>query len=280
MRRFRFEGRVAVITGAANGMGAALAAALAARGCHLALADIDAAGLEAVAAGLRSNEIRVTAHGLDVADPEAPAAFAGAVAREHGGAHLLFNNAGIALGGDFQRIAAEDFDALFAVNFHGLVRMTRAFLPLLQAQDEGHLVNTSSLFGLIAPAGQTAYAASKFAVRGFSDALRHELAGTSVGVTTVHPGGVATRIARRAKQPADATAAEIDAAHAISDRLLTMAPERAAAIILSGVERRRPRVLVGRDAHVAALIERLFPASYWPILSRRMGAEGRMRTSA
>ncbi|MFW6412661.1 MAG: SDR family NAD(P)-dependent oxidoreductase, partial [Oceanicaulis sp.] len=158
-----FEGATAAITGAASGIGEALADALAARGCNLALADIDAAGVEAVAARLRSNTVRVTATRLDVADPAAPAAFAEAVRRDHGGAALLFNNAGIAIGGTFDRVKPEDFDRVMAVNFHGVVAMSRAFLPLLKAEETARLVNISSIFGVIAPPGQTAYSASKFA---------------------------------------------------------------------------------------------------------------------
>lgn len=270
---FRFAGRTAAITGAASGIGAALAADLAGRGVHLALADIDAAGLAAVAGRLERPGLRVTATPLDIADADAIAAFAAEVEQRHGPVHLLFNNAGVALGGTFDRVSAKDFDWLIDINFQGVVRMTRAFLPLLRAAEEARIVNISSIFGIIAPAGQTAYSAAKFAVRGFSKALTHELAGTLVGVTTVHPGGIATAIARNARAPADATAEEIEAKQRFAAQALVMPPAQAARIILRGVERHKRRILVGRDAHAIALIERLFPVGYWQFLGRRLGSE-------
>lgn len=269
--RLNFNGMTAVITGAASGIGEALAEALASRGANLALADIDEAGVNAVADRLRSNTIKVTATRLDVADPDAPARFADQVKADHGGAALVFNNAGIAVGGEFDRVSEDDFDRVIAVNFHGVVRMSRAFLPLLKAEPAGQLVNVSSIFGIIAPPGQAAYSASKFAVRGFSMALAHELEGSSVGVSVVHPGGVNTKIAENAKIPADATEAEIAQTRAAAKAALVMAPPRAAQIILDGVERRRRRIIVGRDAHMAAQLERLFPVRYFRLMRRRLG---------
>lgn len=270
--RMDFNGRIAVITGAASGIGEALAVGLAARGAHLALADIHEDRLNSVADRLRSPERRVTAHRLDVADPEAISAYANAVRAEHGGAHLLFNNAGVALGGTFDRVADEDFEWLININFYGVVRMTRAFLPLLREADQAQIVNISSIFGIIAPAGQTAYSAAKFAVRGFSNALMHELEGTSIGVTTVHPGGVNTRIAEEARKPADITEEELAFAQKMAERGLVMPPPEAARIILKNVERRRPRVLVGRDAHSMAILERIWPVAYWNMIKRRLAA--------
>lgn len=269
MAPFRLEGRTAVITGAASGIGAALASALAMRGCNLALADIDEAALCAVAARHARNGLRVTQMTVDVAILHDINAFAKAIERDHAGADLLFNNAGVALAGLFEEIAIEDFEWLVTVNFLGVVRMTRALLPLLRRAEESRIVNVSSLFGIIAPAGQTAYAASKFAVRGFSDALRHELRGSSIGVTTVHPGGVKTDIARRAIERQKLPAAQRDNALKRSERLLRMAPEQAAETILRAVEKRKSRVLVGADAKLAAFVERLAPASYWSLLGGR-----------
>ena len=269
-KRFEFQGVTAVITGAASGIGRALADALAARGANLALADIDGSGVAAVARTLESNRIRVTATRLDVADPAAPATFAQEVKTMHGGAALLFNNAGIAVGGTFEQVRPEDFDRVMAVNFHGVVAMSRAFLPLLQAEPAGRLGNISSIFGVIAPPGQTAYSASKFAVRGFSMALAHELEGGTVGVTVVHPGGVATRIAESAKPPAGATDADIAAAKARAAAALVMPPPRAAEIILAGVERGARRVLVGRDAHTLAWMERLLPIGYMRLVKSKL----------
>ena len=253
MPHITFDGRVAIVTGAASGIGAALARALAGRGCHLALADLNKAGLKEVAASCARSERTVTTSRVDVGNPDDITRFRDQVEAAHGQANFLFNNAGVAVGGQFEDIPPDDFDWLFAINFWGVVRMTRAFLPLLRQADEAHITNISSLFGIIAPVGQTAYSASKFAVRGFSDALRHELAETSVGVTTVHPGGVATQIARNARLPATLSNSERAAVLERSDRLLTLPPDRAAAIILKGVERKTPRILVGRDAHMVSV---------------------------
>ncbi|MEE2567123.1 SDR family NAD(P)-dependent oxidoreductase [Hyphobacterium marinum] len=263
-----FSGRTAVITGAASGIGAALARTLAAAGCHLALGDIDGEGLAALADELPESGVRVITTRLDVADREAIQEFAGLVDRAHGGANLLFNNAGVALGGDFHQVPAEDFDWLLAINLGGVVNTTRAFLPQLRRAGTAHIVNISSLFGLIAPAGQTAYCTSKYAVRGFSDSLRHELAGSGIAVTTVHPGGVATKIAERARMPESVSDTDRQAGLERSRRLLRMDPDRAASIILSGVARNKARILVGQDAKTAALLERLFPSHYWSLIAR------------
>jgi short-subunit dehydrogenase len=265
----KLKGRTAVVTGAGSGIGQALAVALSRRGCHLALADIDEAGMAKTAKQIAGQGLRVSQHRLDVSDAEAIAGFPAQVIGQHPGADLLVNNAGVALGGNFDQIAALDFEWLFAINFWGVVRMTRAFLPLLRRSEEGHIVNISSLYGLIAPPGQTAYAASKFAVRGFSMSLRHELQGTGIGVTVVHPGGVATSIAKNARVPEGIPAEETARRLRIVEALLTMPPQDAAAIIIRGVERRKGRILVGRDAKVASIIERLFPVSYWKLVGRR-----------
>ena len=264
----RFDGRTAVVTGAGSGIGRALAAGLAERGCHLALADVDEAGLAETARTIASNRVRVSRHRLDVADRAAVAAFPAAVAVEHPGVDLLFNNAGVALGGYFADVSEADFDWLFEINFWGVVRMTRAFLPVLGRSEEARIVNVSSLYGLVAPPGQSAYAASKFAVRGFSQALRHELAGSRIGVTVVHPGGVATAIADNARVSGDVAPEEVTRQKAIANSLLKLPPARAAEIILAAAERRKGRVLVGTDARVVALIERLMPVSYWRIVER------------
>jgi short-subunit dehydrogenase len=259
---------VAVITGAGGGIGRATALSLARRGCHLALADIDAAGLAETHAQALKMGVRASKHPLDVADRAAVAALPAEVLQSHDGVDLLVNNAGVALGGHFDQVSETDFDWLMDINFHGVVRMTRAFLPLLRASDDARIVNISSVFGLISPPGQSAYSASKFAVRGFSNALRHELSGTRVGVSVVHPGGVATAIARNARVSADASAEEKRRRLALAEKLLRLPPEKAAEIIVRGIEKRRARILVGRDAIFIALIERLFPVKYWSVLGR------------
>jgi NAD(P)-dependent dehydrogenase (short-subunit alcohol dehydrogenase family) len=263
----KLKNRTAVVTGAASGIGRAIAGSLARRGCHLALADIDHAGLlrtaESIAGEDGTGGVRISLHHLDVSDHSAVAAFPARVSAEHGGADVLVNNAGVGLVGTFLEIAESDFDWLFAINFGGVVRMTRAFLPLLQKSDDARLVNISSLFGLIAPPGQTAYAASKFAVRGFSESLRHELVGTPVGVTVLHPGGVATSIAKNARRPSSAAAGDMTSKRESFDSLLVMPPEIAGETIVRGIERRKARILVGRDCKGAALVERLTPVTYW-----------------
>ena len=266
--RMVLQGRTAVITGAAGGIGRGIALALARRGCHLALADVNAAGLAETAA--QAAGVRVSRHRLDVADRAAVAALPAEVAATHPGVDLLVNNAGVAVGGGFEEVAEADFEWLFDVNFWGVVRMTRAFLPLLKASDDARIVNLSSVYGLIAPPGQTAYAASKFAVRGFSNALRHELQGGRIGVTVVHPGGVATAIADSARIPAGASAEEVARRKALMKRYLRMPADTAGEIIVRGIERRRARVLVGPDARAIALVERLAPVGYWRLFERAL----------
>ena len=265
-KRMTLHDRTAVITGAGSGIGRAIAQSLARRGCHLALADISEPGLAETAQLLGGLGIRVSCHKLDVADRAAVAALPQAVVAEHGRVDLLFNNAGVALAGTFEQVSERDFEWLFDINFGAVVRLTRAFMPRLKASDDARVVNMSSLFGLISPPGQTAYSASKFAVRGFSNALRFELAGSNVGVTVVHPGGVATKIAENARRHAGATNAEVAAQLERARRLLTMPPEVAGETIVRAVERRAPRVVVGGQAKMMALIERLAPVSYLRIL--------------
>jgi len=261
------SGRVALVTGAGSGIGRAIALALARRGCRLALVDIDGVGLAETAAQVEALGAGASRHVIDVADRAAVAALPAALLALHGRVDLLVNNAGVALGGTFEQVSDEDFDWLMAINFGAVVAMTRAFLPLLRASDDARIVNVSSIYGLVSPPGQSAYSASKFAVRGFSNALRHELEGTRVGVTVVHPGGVATSIARSARVPAGFPAAEIAERRAAAEKMLRMPPERAGEIIVRAVERRRARVLVGGDAVFVALVERLAPVRYWRFLA-------------
>jgi NADP-dependent 3-hydroxy acid dehydrogenase YdfG len=257
---------VAVITGAGSGIGRALAIALAQRGCHLALADVNITALAETATQARAIGVKVSEHQLDVANRSAVSALPQAVIAEHGKVDLIINNAGVALGGNFDEVKTEDFDWLMGINFDGVVCMTRAFLPLLKQRPAARIVNISSLFGFITPAGQTAYCASKFAVRGFSNALRLELQGGPVGVTVVHPGGVATSIATSARPPEGVDEAE----HALklkqAEKLLRMPPAKAAEIIIRGIERDKPRVVVGNDARILSWLERIMPVNYWRLL--------------
>jgi short-subunit dehydrogenase len=270
VERMRLANRTAVVTGAASGIGRAIAVSLARRQCHLALADIDAAGLARTAAVVEAHGVQVSCHRLDVADADAVAAFPGVVRTAHAGVDLLVNNAGVALGGTFEQVSDADFEWLFGINFRGMVRMTRAFLPLLKARNDARIVNLSSVFGLVAPPGQTAYVASKFAVRGFSESLRHELKSTRVGVTVVYPGGIATAIAASARMPAHIPAEETTRQRAAFGKILKLPPAVAGETIVRGVERRKARVLVGGDAYLIATIERLAPVSNWSLLARLM----------
>jgi NAD(P)-dependent dehydrogenase (short-subunit alcohol dehydrogenase family) len=264
----RLQNRTAVVTGAASGIGRAIAISLARRGCHLALADVDEVKLQETARIAAASGVRASRHRVDVADRAAVAAFPEAVLAAHAKIDILVNNAGVPIGGTFEQASEEDFEWLFGINFWGVVRMTRAFLPLLKKSDDARVVNISSVFGLISPPGQTAYSASKFAVRGFSNALRHELAGSHVGVTVVHPGGVATSIADNARPPKSATAEQIAQRRALFKKVARLPPETAGEIIVKGIERRAARLLVGKDAGMMAVIERLAPVSYWRILGR------------
>lgn len=258
-----------MVTGAGSGIGRALARQLAKAGSALALADVDEAGLLQTAQSLENKGAAITTHFVDVADEEGMGAFAEDVNKRHGRATLLINNAGVALHGDLEEISLEDFRWVMDINFWGVVYGVKYFLPLLKRERRGHLVNISSVFGLVAPPGQAAYAASKFAVRGFTEALRHEIEGGNVGVSCVHPGGIRTAIARHSRLGAAASPSKRDENIARFERLARTPPEKAAAVILRGVERREPRILIGADAYQIDFLQRLRPASYWKALSRK-----------
>jgi short-subunit dehydrogenase len=267
------------LTGAASGIGRALASALAAGGADLALADIDEPGLAAFANELRqSHQVNISAHRVDVAEDDEVRRFAEAAIRQHPRLNVLINNAGVALQGWFEEMTLAEFDWVMSVNFRGVVRGTHYFLPYLRAQPQAHIVNISSVFGLIAPVGQTAYSASKFAVRGFTESLRHELAATNVRVTCVHPGGIATNIVRNSRA---VKAVDDERRAQASKRFAKMAkttPEQAAAVIVEGLLQNRPRVLIGDDARFMDRLQRWLPTSYWRVMAylnnapRRPGA--------
>jgi NAD(P)-dependent dehydrogenase (short-subunit alcohol dehydrogenase family) len=260
---------VAVVTGAGSGIGRALAQQLAAAGSALAIADIDDAGLQQTAQSL-GNKALVTTHVLDVSKEENVKFLAGEVFERHGRVTLLINNAGVSLHGDFEEVSLDDFRWLMDINFWGTVYGVEHFLPILKRERRAHIVNLSSVFGIIAPAGQVPYAASKFAVRGFTEALRHELQGSSIAVSCVHPGGIRTPIARHSRLGAAASLAKREANIARFERLARTSPEKAAACILRGIERRSPRILIGADAYVIDTLQRLRPASYWKSLARKL----------
>jgi len=268
MRRFVFAGGTAVVTGAASGIGEALSHALARRGCHLVLLDRDEPRLQAVAGAVRSGHptLAVRSYLVDLADAESTLRVAGRVLAEHPRIRLLVNNAGVALDGRFDQVTLDEFEWVMDINFRAAVRLTHTLLPALRAEPGAHLVNVSSVFGLIAPAGQVAYSASKFALRGFTEALRHELVDHGIGVTSVHPSGVRTRIGESSRVGSGVSAEERRAARELSARLLRMDPRRAADVIVTGIERRRPRVLAGWSAKVPDLVVRLLPGSYGVVM--------------
>ena len=278
------RGSAAAVTGAASGIGRALALELAARGCDLALADRDEAGLHATAAEIgRAGSQKVTAHRVDVGEPQQIADFAEAATLAHPGLNIVVNNAGVALLGQFNEIDQAQMDWLMDINFWGVVHSTRAFLPHLARQREAHIVNLSSIFGIIAPPGQTAYAAAKFAVRGFSESLRHELqmAASPVRLSVVHPGGVATNIVRNSRAGTGVTD-NARRAQTIErfDAVARTTPAAAALRIIAGIEKNRPRILIGNDARFMDLLQRFRPGTYWAVLARRIAKAAKKKENA
>jgi butyryl-CoA dehydrogenase len=267
-----FNGRVAAITGAGSGIGRALANDLARRGAHLALCDIDDSGLAETVAQCEGRGVKVTSQHVDVASRAAVEAWAERVVADHGTVNLVINNAGVALGATVESVSYEDFEWLMNINFWGVVYGTKAFLPHLKASGEGHVVNLSSVFGLVSVPSQSAYNAAKFAVRGFTDTLRMELAieGAPVSVTTIHPGGIKTNIARHARMDPSVTEIAGDAEKALKDfeRAFITSPEKAARQILTAVQRDRRRALIGPDAKAIDFVSRLPAGLYQRVLER------------
>lgn len=266
----RLAGKVAVITGAASGIGRALAIELAMQGSTLALADRDAAGLAETGELVTGAGSTASQHVLDVADEKAVNALARDVIATHGTVDVVVNNAGVSIYGSVLELTTAEIAWLMGVNFWGVVHGTKAFLPALLERPEGCIVNISSVFGLWGPPGQSAYAASKFAVRGFSESLRGELTGTSVRVITVHPGGIKTSIARnsRVAAAADAATAAMRTAQ-FEQHFLTTPPRELAARIVDALKHGRERVVAGRDAGRIDLLMRLFPLRGPRWLNRR-----------
>jgi len=272
-----FNDKVAAITGAASGMGRALAVELARRGCHVALSDIDPAGLEGTAglAAKANPAVRITSARVDVANRAAVFAWADQAGADHGRVNLIFNNAGVALSTLLEKVRPEDFEWIMGINFWGVVWGTQAFLPHLRASGDGHVINTSSLFGLMSVPLSGCYNASKFAVRGYTEALRMELelVKAPVSATCVHPGGVRTEIARSARMDASGaavTGVDVEEARRRFDKLLDATSAQSAALqILRAVERNRRRVLVGGDARFADKLVRLLGSWYQPLVVAR-----------
>jgi NAD(P)-dependent dehydrogenase (short-subunit alcohol dehydrogenase family) len=265
---------VVVITGASSGIGRALALRLAAEPvAGIAIGDINVGAL-AETAKVAQGQARITTHKVNVADEDDMRSFAEDVVREHGRVTHVINNAGVALAGSCREVSLEDIRWLMDINFWGVVLGTKFFLPLLEKERSAHIVNVSSVYGLIAPPGQAAYSASKFAVRGFTEALRHELKGTNIAVSVVHPGGVKTNIANSARIGAglQLSPEELqDRLDAVNLLLSRTTSEQAAEVIVKGIKGRKPRILIGRDARLLSFINRLFPSRYGAVIDRIRG---------
>lgn len=267
---------VAVVTGAASGIGRALAARLSKEGiAAIAIADVDEAGLTETAAMI---DIPVSTHVLDVSDRAGVERFATEVISRHGRVTHLFNNAGVGLIGTFQHISIEDFEWLMGINFWGAIYCTKAFLPKLLEQDAAHIANVSSVFGLIAPSEQSAYVSSKFALRGFTESLRAELGNTSVAVSSIHPGGVKTNIARNSRVGENTPAEWKQQGAKFFDKVAKTTPEEAAEIIVAGIKSRNTRILIGKDAKLISLFSRLFPKNYLRVIERIAGHKMSLRS--
>jgi NAD(P)-dependent dehydrogenase (short-subunit alcohol dehydrogenase family) len=265
-----FSAKVAAITGAASGIGRALAVALSRRGCALAVADVDESGLAETARLAKEHGVKVTERSLDVTAADDFRAWAAEVVKEHGGVNFIFNNAGVSYGATVQGYEDADFRRVMDVDFWGVVNGTRAFLPHLEASGDGHVINISSIFGVIAFPGQSAYNAAKFAVRGFTECLRMELEITKspVTATCIHPGGVKTNIAKASKLHASLAKLGVDVESATSrfEEQFRTSADDAAAIILRGVAKNARRVFVGADAHVIDFMQRVLGAGYQSVL--------------
>ncbi|NOT47920.1 MAG: SDR family NAD(P)-dependent oxidoreductase [Acidobacteria bacterium] len=269
---------VAVVTGAASGIGRALALRFAREGvAGIAISDVNEAGLNETAEMVRDAGETVSTNVVDVSKLDQVQAFADDVIEKHGRVTHLVNNAGVGVIGRFDQISIEDFEWLMGINFWGVVYGCKIFLPYLLKEKDAHIVNISSVFGLIAPEEQSAYCASKFAVRGFTESLRHEMAETNVSVTSVHPGGVKTNIVRNSRIGADTPAEWKDQGTKLFDKIAKTTPEAAAEDIVNAINTKNPRLLIGRDARAISHLSRLFPKSYLRIIERLNGHKMSLR---
>jgi short-subunit dehydrogenase len=257
-------GKTAVITGAGSGIGRALALQLNREGCELFISDISPEGLNETQALLERQDIKASSQLLDVADKAAVHAWANHIATEKGHVDIVINNAGVALMSTVEESQYQHQEWLMNINFWGVVYGTQAFLPLLRRAEQGHLINISSVFGLIGVQTQSAYNAAKFAVRGYTEALRQEMDGSNVSVCCVHPGGIKTNIAQNARGgDPDISSRERDSEFR---KLARTTAESAAAQIILAVEKHKKRLLIGADAKYISLISRLFPVNYTRLL--------------
>jgi NAD(P)-dependent dehydrogenase (short-subunit alcohol dehydrogenase family) len=265
----QFKGKIAVITGAGSGIGRALALELGRAGCRLALSDVSETGLKGTVAACEALGIEARGYPLDVSKREAVYAHAEDVKRDFGNANLVINNAGVSVAALAHETSWADFEWLMGINFWGVTYGSQAFLPQLIASGDGHLVNISSVFGLISAPGNSAYNAAKFGVRGYTECLRLEMmmAGHPVQVSCVHPGGIRTNIARTARKGESNKERDLGTEF---EKLARTTPEQAAAIILKGIRANNPRILVGGDAKIIGAIARLFGIGYQPMIARFM----------
>lgn len=274
------KGKVAAVTGAGSGIGQALAIALAKEGCHLALSDISDKGLAETLIEVMNYPIKVTIHPVDVAKQEQVAEWAKAVVTEHGHVNLIFNNAGVAMGSTAEGMSYDDLNWLMGINFWGVIHGTKEFLPYLKQSGDGHIINISSMFGLTAQPTQSAYNASKFAVRGFTESLRQELDMQNCGVsaTCVHPGGIRTNIAKAARINNSVEALGMDPAKSQDafEKVLRTSSEDAASQILDAVRHNRRRLLIGTDAKVVDILQRLMPQGYQRIFAKAVQLQARL----
>ncbi|MEP6704323.1 MAG: SDR family oxidoreductase [Acidobacteriota bacterium] len=269
---------VAVITGAASGIGRALAIRVAREGiAGIAICDVNEDGLRETASSVEALGVSVSTHVFDVSNREAVTKCAEEVIAKHGRVTHLVNNAGVGVIGTFQQLTIEDFEWLMGINFWGVVYCTKAFLPTLLEQESGYIVNVSSVFGLIAPAEQTAYTSSKFAVRGFTESLRHELAETNVSVSCVHPGGIKTNIVRNSKVGANTPPDWKQQGAKFFDKVAKTSPEEAAEVIVRGMKEENPRILIGKDARAISFFSRVFPKNYLRVIERMSGHKMSLR---
>ncbi|HCA5143004.1 TPA: SDR family oxidoreductase [Acinetobacter baumannii] len=266
-----FKNKVAAVTGAGSGIGQAIAIALAKQGCHLALSDISETGLAKTVELLAPYSVKVTTQKVDVAKRDEVATWAKAVVDEHGQVNLIFNNAGVAIGSTAEGVSYEDLEWLIGINFWGVVYGTKEFLPYLKQSGDGHIINISSMFGLTAQPTQSAYNASKFAVRGFTESLRQELDMQNAGVsaTCVHPGGIRTNIAKAARMNNSVRSLGMDPLKSQDafDKLLRTPADDAAQQILEAVRKDRRRLLIGADAKAVDVIQRILPQGYQKIFA-------------
>lgn len=263
---------VVVITGAASGIGRALAQRFATEKiAGIAISDVNQEGLNETFSLIENSGVAVSKHLTDVSKLAEMEKLRDEILAHHQKATHLINNAGVGVIGSFEQISLEDFEWLMGINFWGVVYGTKVFLPILEKQDSAHIVNISSVFGFIAPPEQTAYCASKFAVRGFTESLRHELAETHIRVSSVHPGGIKTNIARNSRLGAKTPQEYKAQAAKFFDKVAQTSPEKAAEVIIEGIKKENPRILIGLDAQAINYIHRIFPKNYLKVFEKLAG---------